>query len=157
MFEQVPNRARRSSSPGPPPSNGHHPVQEAGTVQNVAMSQLGARPMPKNDGAALPLVFDVTPSASRRTTPRRVDRSTQPAMEANTAFEILDSNGDGVISRSEFMKGMQGHIVTPMGSRLNVGPNSGVAQGEEEAAAERVRRRVSNMKRTGPPPSVPVN
>jgi len=78
-------------------------------------------------------------------------------MEANTAFEILDSNGDGVISRSEFMKGMQGHIVTPMGSRLNVGPNSGVAQGEEEAAAERVRRRVSNMKRTGPPPSVPVN
>lgn len=113
--------------------------------------------MPKNDGAALPLVFDVTPSASRRTTPRRVDRSTQPAMEANTAFEILDSNGDGVISRSEFMKGMQGHIVTPMGSRLNVGPNSGVAQGEEEAAAERVRRRVSNMKRTGPPPSVPVN
>lgn len=94
------------------------------------------------------------------------------------AFSELDLNRDGVISKEEFMEGIHrnavmlvsgGNLETTHHSAPPVPqlPGGGFAQGathteilqyppgHEAEMAERVRRRVISMKKTGPPPSNP--
>jgi len=140
----VPPGARRSSSPGPPPSVG-------APVAGLPSAQAGP------STAAMPLVFELTPTPSRRGTPRNSARAGAPVMEPNAAFDLLDVNGDGVISRAEFATAMQGKTLQPLGNRLALGPVTALGPpGYETDMTERMRRRVSNMKNSvplGPPPS----
>jgi len=157
----TPNPQRRSASPGPPPSIGGRQtasegIRGPGDPNHGKYSQQDGKASvvdfkAQEDG--MPLVFDLPNARSERGSRGVTPRRGRP-MEANAAFDAMDVNGDGVISREEFRQAVDSGVVrsSPVMAQDVIYP-----PGHEAEMAERMRRRVNVMKKkTGPPPSNPA-